>query len=79
MPGTGKTAFARFIAASLGRKLIIKTASDLLSPHIGETEKNIAAMFEQTPEQADEAVLLLDEADTGQAASVPDQARCVFA
>jgi len=61
-PGTGKTAFGRYLAQALGKRLLVKRASDLLSPYVGVAEKNMASMF---AEAADErAVLLLDEADT---------------
>jgi hypothetical protein len=61
-PGSGKTALAEHIATTLGRGLIIKQASDLMSKYIGETEHNLAAMFAEA--QAEDAVLLLDEADS---------------
>src|SRR5437660_11297607 len=37
-------------------------ASDLLSKHLGDTEKNLCDMFDEARD--DEAVLLLDEADS---------------
>jgi SpoVK/Ycf46/Vps4 family AAA+-type ATPase len=61
-PGSGKTGFAHYVARELGRELICKTASSLLDCYIGNTEKNIAAMFEEA--KAENAVLLLDEADS---------------
>ena len=61
-PGTGKTALAEHIAATLGRGLLRRQASDLMSKFIGETEQNMAAMFAQA--ERDNAVLLLDEADS---------------
>jgi transitional endoplasmic reticulum ATPase len=61
-PGTGKTAFGRHLAESLGRPLLVRRASDILSPYVGEAERNIATMFEQA--RQDGAVLLLDEADS---------------
>ncbi|HET9642780.1 MAG TPA: ATP-binding protein, partial [Burkholderiaceae bacterium] len=61
-PGTGKTALAEHIAASLQRPLMVRQASDIVSKYVGETEANMARMF---AEAADEnAVLLLDEADS---------------
>ena len=62
LPGTGKTALAEHIADSLGRPLIAKRASDLMSKWLGESEKNIAAMFREA--SAEQGVLLLDEADS---------------
>ncbi len=61
-PGTGKTALAEHIASSLTKPLLIRQASDLMSKYIGETEQNMAAMFREA--EAEDAVLLLDEADS---------------
>lgn len=61
-PGTGKTALAEHIASALQRPLMIRQASDLASKFVGETEQNMARMFEDA--SAEEAVLLLDEADS---------------
>ncbi|WP_038217664.1 ATP-binding protein [Xenophilus azovorans] len=61
-PGTGKTALAEHIARAIGRPLIIKQASDLMSKYVGETEQAMAAMFREA--EAEQAVLLLDEADS---------------
>ena len=61
-PGTGKTAYGRYLAGALDRPLLLKRASDLLSPYVGMAEKQIAAMFEEA--RAEGAVLLLDEADS---------------
>ncbi len=61
-PGTGKTALAEHIALALQRPLLVRQASDLVSKYVGETEQNMAKMFEEA--QAEDAVLLLDEADS---------------
>ena len=61
-PGTGKTAFGRHIARALDRPLLVKRASDILSPYVGVAEKNIARMFDEAQDEG--AVLLLDEADS---------------
>ena len=61
-PGTGKTALAEHIARSLERPLMVKPASELMSKFVGETEQQMAAMFREA--QAEQAVLLLDEADS---------------
>jgi SpoVK/Ycf46/Vps4 family AAA+-type ATPase len=61
-PGTGKTALAEHIARSLDRPLLVKQASDLMSKFVGETEQNMAAMFQEA--ESEKAILLLDEADS---------------
>lgn len=61
-PGTGKSAMACHLSRELSVPLIRKLASDLLSPWVGVTEKQIAGMFEQA--RVEGAILLLDEADS---------------
>jgi len=61
-PGTGKTALAEHMAQALGRPLMVKQASDVLGKYVGETEQALAAMFRAA--EAEQAVLLLDEADS---------------
>lgn len=61
-PGTGKTALARHIAASMGMEVLERRASDLLDCFVGGTESNIADTFATA--RADNAFLLLDEADS---------------
>jgi SpoVK/Ycf46/Vps4 family AAA+-type ATPase len=61
-PGTGKTALAEHVAQQLQRPLMIRQASDLVSKYVGETETNMARMFDEA--QTEQAVLLLDEADS---------------
>jgi SpoVK/Ycf46/Vps4 family AAA+-type ATPase len=61
-PGTGKTALGEHIAQALGKPLLVKQASDLMSKYVGETEQQMAAMFREA--EAEKAVLLLDEADS---------------
>jgi SpoVK/Ycf46/Vps4 family AAA+-type ATPase len=61
-PGTGKTALAEHLAQALGRPLMIRQASDIVSKFVGETEQNMARMFAEA--EAEQAVLLLDEADS---------------
>ncbi|WP_250037749.1 ATP-binding protein [Paractinoplanes maris] len=60
-PGTGKTLAAEVVAAELGRDLLVVDLSRLVSKWIGETEKNLAAVFDAA--ERDGAVLLFDEAD----------------
>jgi SpoVK/Ycf46/Vps4 family AAA+-type ATPase len=61
-PGTGKTALAEHIATTLAQPLHIRQASDLMSKYVGETEQNMATMFREA--EAENAILLLDEADS---------------
>ncbi|TAK83130.1 MAG: AAA family ATPase [Aquabacterium sp.] len=61
-PGTGKTALAEHIAQQVERPLMIRQASDLVSKFVGETEQNMARMFDEAAREG--AVLLLDEADS---------------
>jgi SpoVK/Ycf46/Vps4 family AAA+-type ATPase len=61
-PGTGKTALAEHIASTLAQPLLIRQASDLMSKYVGETEQNMASMFRDA--EAENAILLLDEADS---------------
>ncbi len=59
--GAGKSYLASIIAHRLDRELIIKRASDLLSPWVGGTEHNVRSAFDECAEK--EAILLVDEAD----------------
>src|SRR5678816_986136 len=59
--GTGKTICAEAIAHTLGKRLLIVRYAELESMWMGETPKNVAAVFRLAREQR--AVLLFDEAD----------------
>jgi SpoVK/Ycf46/Vps4 family AAA+-type ATPase len=59
--GTGKTICAEAIAHALGRRLLIVRYAEVESMWMGETPKNVAAVFRLATEQ--HAVLLFDEAD----------------
>jgi SpoVK/Ycf46/Vps4 family AAA+-type ATPase len=61
-PGTGKTLSAEAIAGSLGRPLITTHAGTIRGKYVGESEQNLAATFARA--QREDAVLLIDEADT---------------
>ena len=60
-PGTGKTICAEAIANSLGRQLLVVRYAELESMWMGETSKNVTAIFRTAREE--QAVLLFDEAD----------------
>ncbi|MEC9386617.1 MAG: ATP-binding protein, partial [Pseudomonadota bacterium] len=61
-PGAGKTAYAQELAKRLNKPFMLQSGSDLLGMYVGQTEKNIAEMFDKAERSG--AVLLLDEADT---------------
>lgn len=61
-PGTGKTAYARWLAEKMEVPLLCKRASDLMSMWLGGSEKNIANAFAQA--EQDGALLLIDEVDS---------------
>jgi hypothetical protein len=60
-PGTGKTLSAEVLAGALGADLLVVDVSRVVSKWIGETEKNLAEVFDAA-ERA-QAVLFFDEAD----------------
>jgi SpoVK/Ycf46/Vps4 family AAA+-type ATPase len=70
--GTGKTLSAEVIAGELGQDLYTVDLSQLVSKYIGETEKNLSAVFSAA--EASPVVLFLDEADAllGKRSSVSD-------
>jgi SpoVK/Ycf46/Vps4 family AAA+-type ATPase len=61
-PGTGKTAFGKWLAESLDLALHSRRVSDLVSMFVGETEKSIAQAFHRATDEG--AILMLDEVDS---------------
>ncbi|MCP1727621.1 SpoVK/Ycf46/Vps4 family AAA+-type ATPase [Natronospira proteinivora] len=61
-PGTGKTAFAHYLAERLDLPLVSKSAAQLLGCFVGENEQNVRRLFEQA--RREQGVLMLDEADS---------------
>ncbi len=59
--GTGKTMAAEVMAHELGVNLLRIDLSRLVSNYIGETEKNLSAVFDQAA--TSNAILFFDEAD----------------
>ena len=59
--GTGKTICAEAIAHALGRRLLVVRYDELESMWMGETPKNVAAVFKVARQE--HAVLFFDEAD----------------
>ena len=62
VPGTGKSAFGKWIAQYTDRPFILKKGSDLISKWVGGTEQNIANAFSEAKEEG--AVLVFDEVDS---------------
>ncbi|TCN32790.1 ATPase family protein associated with various cellular activities (AAA) [Kribbella orskensis] len=60
-PGTGKSLAAEVVATAVGTDLLVVDVSRVVSKWIGETEKNLSAVFDAA--ERTQAVLLLDEAD----------------
>ncbi|MCC6620666.1 MAG: ATP-binding protein [Deltaproteobacteria bacterium] len=61
-PGTGKTLCAEILAKALDRSVYRVNVANVMSKWIGETEKNIAEIFQRA--KATQAILLFDEADS---------------
>ncbi|MGV1685102.1 AAA family ATPase [Sphingopyxis sp. NJF-3] len=61
-PGTGKTEAVQALARRLGRPLVVKRASDLMSKWVGQTERLIAAAFADARREG--ALLFFDEVDS---------------
>lgn len=60
-PGTGKTEFAKYVAYKLGLPFAYVNFSYLISSYMGDTSKNLRAVFDYCKGQ--KCVLLLDEID----------------
>ncbi len=61
-PGTGKTMAAQVVANELGQDLYKVDLSQMISKYIGETEKNLNAVFDAAGRA--NVVLFFDEADS---------------
>lgn len=60
-PGTGKSAYGRYLAERMMLDVMERTGANLLSKWVGETEQNIAATF--TEAAHNRSLLVLDEID----------------
>ncbi|MGE0665170.1 MAG: ATP-binding protein [Sphingomonadales bacterium] len=71
-PGTGKTLTATLLGKTTGRDVYRVDLSTVVSKYIGETEKNLAALFDQARNR--DWILFFDEADAlfGKRTSVKD-------
>lgn len=63
-PGTGKTLAGEAIAGELKRPLFVVQVPELMGMFVGETQKNIAEVFQRARDEEGGAVLLFDEADS---------------
>ncbi|WP_306393202.1 AAA family ATPase [Telluria beijingensis] len=61
-PGTGKSAFGRWLAEQLEMPLMLRSASELMSKYVGDSEKAIAQAFRQAEREG--ALLMIDEVDS---------------
>jgi len=62
VPGTGKSAFGKWIAQYTAKPFLLKKGSDLISKWVGGTEQNIANAFREAKEEG--AILVFDEVDS---------------
>lgn len=60
-PGTGKTMAANAIASELNLPMICVNYAEIESKYVGETSKNLTALFQEASER--NAVIFFDEAD----------------
>ena len=61
-PGTGKSAYVRYLADRMGLEVVQKRASDLMSMWVGGTETKIATAFAEARDA--KQFLVFDEADS---------------
>lgn len=62
-PGTGKTTIARVIAATANLSFFVLKADEVISKWVGESEKNLTALFQAAQRHAP-AVIFIDELDS---------------
>lgn len=62
-PGTGKTMIAKAIACEVGAVFYAVKGSDIMSKYVGESEKNINALFE-TARKNELSIIFIDEIDS---------------
>jgi ATP-dependent 26S proteasome regulatory subunit len=60
-PGTGKTMVAQLLARELGYDLYLIELAQVVNKYVGETEKNLARVFDEA--EGSHAILFFDEAD----------------
>ena len=62
-PGTGKTYFAKAIAASIGAAITIVSGPELKSKWVGESEENLRQIFHRARQSAP-SIIVFDELDS---------------
>jgi cell division protease FtsH len=62
-PGTGKTYFAKAMAAALGAAITIVSGPELKSKWVGESEENLRQIFHQARQSAP-SIIVFDELDS---------------
>lgn len=60
-PGTGKSVLAEAIGYEVGKPLKVANCGELLSKWVGESSKNIDAIFQEARQS--DAILVFDEAE----------------
>lgn len=61
-PGTGKTMLGKAVAAELDAPFFLIKPSDIMSKWVGESEKNIKMLFDET-RKTDRAIIFIDEVE----------------
>ena len=62
-PGTGKTLLARAVAGELSLPFFVIKSSEVLSQYYGQSEKQLAELFDNARNEPNGAVVFLDEID----------------
>lgn len=62
-PGTGKTTIAKAIANEVGASFYLVKGSDILNKYVGESEKNIAQLFNAAKKET-LAIIFIDDMDS---------------
>lgn len=62
-PGTGKTTIAKAIANEVGAAFYLVKGSDILNKYVGESEKNIAQLFNAARKE-ELAIIFIDDMDS---------------